>query len=167
MCIVCESKIEDNGYKKLQGLKEIYCLGCSELTYVPKIESLEYLNCDGCVNLKEISFLRNLEFLDCYDCRLLTIFPESPDMKGFCSDPLPWLPNIFNIDLPTNVEKLVTLQRLFKRWLPFLRLRRFIKSREFAEWYYHPKNRGGIVSKRIIESSISEVQQKKRIKMKS
>ena len=130
MCIICESEIEDNGYQKLQGLTELSCEKCPNLTSIPEIQGLEKLSCYNCPKLTSILEIQGMEYLDCRLC--------------------PWIPNQ-NDEYKSNIEKLITIQRLFKKWLPFRRLRSWIKSRDFAEWYYHPERPGGRISKRIIE----------------
>ena len=116
------------------------CYGCSNLTSIPNIQELKQLSCSNCPKITSIPNIQGLKYLDCWGC--------------------PWIPNR-NDEYKSNIEKLIIIQQWARKWLRFIRLRNFIKSREFVEWYYHPDNRGGIISKRIIESSISEVQNKK------
>ena len=47
-----------------------------------------------------------------------------------------------------NIRKLTTLQRFVKKNLRGWIFSRWIKSREFVEWFYDPKNIGGLMAKR-------------------
>ena len=80
MCIVCDSKIGNNGYKKLQGLIYLVCVDCPKLTSVPNIQGLKYLDCYNCPLLTSIPDLKVLKYLDCSNCpKLTTVFQTSKD----------------------------------------------------------------------------------------
>ena len=194
MCIVCDSKIENNGYQKLQGLeildcsgcplltsvpeikglKKLYCYSCPKLTSIPEIIGLKELVCYSCPNLTSIPHIQGLKELYCYDCQKLTFISNIQGLKILnCSNcPLltfipiikglewlycyhcPWIPTQNN-EYKSNIEKLTTIQQWTRKWLRFTRLRNFIRSREFVEWYYHPDNRGGIISKQMISQELT------------
>ena len=175
MCIICESKKEDNNYQKLKGvtrlviddcktitsvpnikgLKYLSCRRCTSLEYIHVIQGLEYLNVNDCVSLKEIPYIHELLQLSVCGCRSLFTFPEPDTLISLAYSVTPWLDA--NHNKQSNIDKLIIIQKLFRKWLPFRRLRKFVKSREFVEWYYHPDNKGGIVSKKMIVNTMSDI----------
>ena len=154
MCIVCESKIEDDGYEKLQGLKKLNCSYCPRVTSVPNIQGLKELDCWNCPLLTYIPNIQGLETLYCSRCPNLTSIPHIQGLEKFYCWGCPWIPNE-NDEYKSNIEKLTIIQQWSRKWLRFTRLRNFIKSREFVEWYYHPDNRGGIISKQMISQELT------------
>ena len=112
----------------------VHCWDCPRVTFIPNIKGLKRLYCSDCPLLTSIPEIQGLKELSCFNC--------------------PWIPNQ-NGEYKSNIERLTIIQQWTRKWLRFTRLRNFIKSREFVEWYYHPENRGGIVCKRIISQEIT------------
>jgi len=84
------------------------------------------------------------------------VLPELYDF--YCSD-CPWL--IYNSSFNSNVEKLKCLQRFCRNNLKYWRFRRWIKTREFAEWFYSPKQWGGRSGKREMKEMLALIAQEK------
>ena len=47
-----------------------------------------------------------------------------------------------------NIDKIIVLQRFARRNFKYFVFKRWIKSKEFNEWFYHPDNIGGKNAKR-------------------
>jgi hypothetical protein len=52
MCLVCEAHDDPT---LLQGLEELYCFRCPNLTYIPPIPGLKVIDCYECPLLTEIT----------------------------------------------------------------------------------------------------------------
>jgi hypothetical protein len=67
--------------------------------------------------------------------------------------------NIYNNQriLNQNYEKMKFLQRWIRKSIMYWRFRRWIRSREFNEWFYHPKGIGGRMHAKVILQIHSEI----------
>jgi len=66
----------------------------------------------------------------------------------------PWI-DIKNPFFNSNMKKLKCLQRFCRNNLRYWRFRRWIRCKEFAEWFYSPKQWGGKIAKKIIRNEIN------------
>ena len=151
MCAICENRYV--GIKQLHcincpnvkeipyihGLEELYITDCSKLTSIPNIEGLKELYCNNCPNLTSIPKIEGLKKLCCYGCPNLTSIPNIKELN--CSS-CPWIP-YQNDDFKDNIKKLIILQRWFKKYFKIKVAQRYIKTKEFNEWFYSPNNFGG------------------------
>lgn len=133
----------------LPNLQCLMCNNCPSITIIPYLPNLSRLYCGGCPSLTTIPFLYNLIYLECYDCRLILNI-NLPNVKGInCSGCL-WL-DYENKYYKKNISSLIVLQKYIKRLVRYRRFTRFIKSREFNEWFYAPDGIGGRTHKIQIE----------------
>jgi hypothetical protein len=124
------------------------CVKCPLLTSIPDtLINLTHLICTNCPLLTSIpdTFINLIE-LHCNGNRLITSIPYISTGYNYYYD-CPWINN----NKTRNIQKLITLQRFVKKNLKYWRFSRWIKSREFNEWIYHPDNIGGKMAKREIE----------------
>jgi hypothetical protein len=63
----------------------------------------------------------------------------------------PWVEHKTNRAFEDNVNRLCTVQHWWKRWLPFRRLKRWLNSSTFAEWFYAPTGPGGVKAVQRLE----------------
>jgi len=134
-------------------LPDLVVLDCngSGLTEIPKFPDLMVLNCCR-TNLKEIPMFPNLVDLWCNGCTSLTKVPVP--RKSYICRGCTWLEEE-NKNFDDNIEKLKRLQRFCRNNLKYWRFKRWVNSREFAEWFYDPEQWGGRASKRNIEKFFS------------
>jgi len=106
--------------------------------------------------LIKIPELPNLGELWCIDCTSLTDVPEFSTLHEFHSWNCPWIKNR-NSSFESNVEKLKYLQRFCRNNLRYWIFRRWIKTREFAEWFYSPNQIGGRIAKNCLRKTIENI----------
>jgi len=90
-----------------------------------------------------------LTTLDCSNCYVLIYIPGHRfycNMSG-CS----WLHK------NDGIIKLILIQRRIRQVLKYYRFARFIKSREFNEWFYAPEGIGGKMNKVILEKFVNYI----------
>ena len=146
MCLVCEGKTE--------GRQELYCSGCPNITSIPVIEGLKYLHCYSCPLLTSIPVIPGLQYLYCYDCRLLTSIPVIEGLQKLYYN-CPWLST--SQDFETKLRKVRNLQRFCRKNFPYFVFKRWIETREFAEWFYSPENLGGRVDRRRFLRTVNKI----------
>ena len=151
MCIICTGEYDKN-------IIRLDCPDCPLLTSIPSLPNLTHLDCSECPLLTSIPSLPNLIWLNCPECPLLTSIPSLPNLNKLnCSNcplltSIPSLPNLNKLDCYSckwlnvtlkNLNNLILIQRRFHQMLKYFRFVRFIKSREFNEWFYAPDGIGG------------------------
>jgi len=95
--------------------------------------------------------LPELTRLFCHECTNLTeIPPDLLELIDFYCAGCIWIEKQ-NPSFNFNMEKLKRLQRFCRNNLKYWRFRRWIKSKEFAEWFYSPNQWGGKVAKLNIQ----------------
>jgi hypothetical protein len=158
--------------KDLISLIYIYCNGCTSLTSILNRDllGLKILYCNGCTSLtsllneskdeykEETKWRSSLVEIECINCPSLTSIPECNFSTGTvnCTG-CPWWPLVVhNPDYNSNISKLVYLQKFCKRNQKYFIFKRWIESREFAEWIYSPDQIGGKLSKKQISNSLSD-----------
>ena len=158
MCIICkgeyngETVLDCSGCTSLTSLPplpnvtSLSCNGCTSLTSLPAIPNVAILGCYGCTSLTSIPAMPNMTYLDCYGCTSLTSLPKIHNMTRLYCDGCPWLDHSSNPKYLNNISRLSCLQRWYRRMLWC----RYLKSREFIEWCYHPDNIGGKQAKKTI-----------------
>ena len=114
MCAICENRYV--------GIKQLHCINCPNVKEIPYIHGLEELYITDCSKLTSIPNIEGLKYLSCYGC--------------------PWIP-YQNDDFKDNIKKLIILQRWFKKYFKIKVAQRYIKTKEFNEWFYSPNNFGG------------------------
>ena len=84
--------------------------------------------------------------LDCSGCTPLTSLPELPNATSLNCRDCVWLNHSSNSKYTINISRLTHLQRWYRRMLWC----RYLASKEFTEWCYHPDNIGGKRAKKDI-----------------
>ena len=152
----------------IPSLAKLYIFACNALTSIDSMPNLDVLECNVCTTLKTISSLDNVTKVSCNDCTSLTSIGILPKVTYFdysgcrmlidipilerClvrNDRCPW--NKYKFLFTVNVQKLMLIQRWYRR----LRWCRYLVSRDFIEWCYHPDNIGGKRAKRDIQRAIT------------
>ena len=125
MCIVCEGK-------NIEGLEELDCSECLNVTSIPNIVGLKQLWCSGCSNLTTIPVINGLKVLNCSFCPNITTIPVIAGLKvlncSFCLN-IKTIPNIngleelfcygcLNVTTIPNISKLKYLKPSDCPWLP-------------------------------------------------
>ena len=105
-----------------------------------------YLDCSDCISLTSLPSLPNVTHLHCSYCTSLTSLPEIPNMTYLDCSGCMWLNHNSNSKYTANILRLARLQKWYRRviWC------RYLKSKEFIEWCYHPDNIGGKHAKKSI-----------------
>ena len=102
------------------------------------------LDCSDCTSLTSLQEMPNVTTLVCHGCTSLTLLPSLPNMTYLSCHDCTWLNHISNSEYNINISRLSRLQRWYRRMLWC----RYLKSREFIEWCYHPDNIGGKQAKK-------------------
>jgi hypothetical protein len=137
-CYDCTSLTE---IPLIEGLKWLYCVGCTSLTEIPVIEGLKYLWCKGCTSLTEIPLIEGLKYIRCSGCTSLTEIQVIEGLEVLDCSGCEWVNQ--NPKYNENIRKLITLQMFCRKNIPYFRFKKWINTREFSEWFYHPDNLGG------------------------
>ena len=87
--------------------------------------------------------------MDCSDCTSLTSIPVIPGIKQLNCRGCKWIERD-NDDFEENLSCLVRIQLYVKNQHKIRLMRRWLKTEDFAIWYYHPKNPGGLRAKKKI-----------------
>ena len=141
----------------LKNLTYLICDECTNLTSIPLFEKLTYLNCNWCTNLisifmreKTISQFNILTEFYCGGCINLIILPQFKNLVNFYSWYwcCRWLNHKKNTNYCNNINKLKTIQRWWLKNKKYRNFIKYIKSKEFNEWFYHPNGIGGKIYKR-------------------
>ena len=145
------------------------------LTSISSLPNLSGLNCWNCPSLTSIPSLPNLTQLICYNCPLLTIIPSFPELIELDCHNCPILTHIHDtpkldrssrvnytgckwlIVQPEIINKLIVIQRRVRQMVKYFRFIRFIKSREFNEWFYAPEGIGGKMNKIRLENFVNNI----------
>ena len=83
----------------------------------------------------------NLRILKCSFSRCLLSIPNNDYDELDCLR-CPWVP-YKNHKFEYNIKRLIILQRWFKKYFKIKVAQRYIKTKEFNEWFYSPNNFGG------------------------
>jgi len=139
-------------------LSELYCPNCPVLTNI-SLPNLNILYCYRCPLLISIS-APMLTTLDCSNSSILTSISEIDRSRisigsHYNTSGCKWL---YNDD--ERIEKLTLIQRRIRQVVKYYRFVRFIKSREFNEWFYAPEGIGGKMNKVILEKFVSTLKNK-------
>jgi hypothetical protein len=97
---------------------------CPSLVSIPMFPAVRLLDCSKCPRLTSIDVPPNIRILSCSYCPLLTTIRGLPEFLIFNWAGCPWLPR--NPNYNANLEKLLFLQKAFKRMLFRQRINRFI-----------------------------------------
>lgn len=133
------------------------------LTYIPLIKGLKKLNCSKCCLLDclvcpLLTFIPHIEGLyrlECCNCCALTNIFNIKSLKILCLN-CPWLYNQ-NEKFNGRIQKLIILQRISKRIIKRKRFVKYIKTREFNEWFYAPNGIGGKTHKKNMLNYLQEI----------
>jgi len=113
------------------------------------------LNCCDCTQLTTLPSLPNLEELWCTRCTQLTTLPSFPRLKNFRCRECPWINNPKNLEFSSNLKKLIILQRWWRNIRRYFIFKEWIKTEEFAKWFYHPDHFGGFYHKNMLYRQLS------------
>ena len=132
-------------------LVRLSCHGCPLITTIPsQLVRLAHLSCSDCPRLVAIpATLDRITYLDCARCPLLVFIP--PAKRAYCHG-CPWLPQNA-ADYPTHIPSLLRLQRWFRTGEKQT-FKRWIRTRAFNEWIFHPDQIGGKLVKRQMEAEL-------------
>jgi hypothetical protein len=136
-------------------LEKLGCQGCTRLTEIPIIPGLKEVYCNECTSLTRIPDISGLEKLWCEWCTRLTEIPDIPGLKELCNDGCTWIEQ--NPDFQYNLSCLIKLQRWVRKYRPLRILKRWMATEEFAMWYYHPENPGGLRQKMKMRKLFGEI----------
>ena len=172
MCIVCKGKFKEKGTAQLKikncynirkvprfrEIKELYLDRCPNLTEIAEMDCVESIYCYFCPNLVKIPKMKRLKTLVCHICPKLTEIDTSsvtilscswcdsltkiPSSDSFICMGCPWIEND-NTNFEENIKCLIILQKFFKKHLFFYRLKKYLLSRKFLDWYYSIDGPGG------------------------
>lgn len=133
------------------------CSGCTNLAEISECPDLTDLNCSGCKSLTQLPEFPALRELNCDGCRSLTHIPEFPALRYLTCSDCPWLDRQ-NPGFQHNISCLIRLQKWVRKWRKFRILRTWLKTEEFAQWYYHPENPGGLRQKVKLGKIVSSIE---------
>jgi len=144
-------------------LKELFCRNNPSLVSIPDtLVALEYLNCSFCPRLVTIpATLVNLIALYCVRCPLLLHIPSTlAKLTVLYGHDCPWLPCNAG-SYPAHLPSLLRLQRWFRtgRKQTF---KRWIRTKAFNEWIFHPGRIGGKLVKRQLEAELGAMRPAKK-----
>lgn len=141
-------------------LKSLRCSGCISLELLPETPQLDHLSCFKCSLLLKIPAMTSLTYLDCRDCPWLSevVRPpldqsdgyisiqmendqEKPGSPMYIAQGCPCLPNTPDYD-HQRLQKIILLQRWWKKQLFLARLFHLINSSFFNDLYYTPPRCG-------------------------
>jgi len=147
----------------LVNLRELYCHECPLLVSIPStLAKLAFLHCVNCPLLPFIpSTLSALTYLNCSGCRRLTSVPSMRRASQYCHG-CPWLPQTAAA-YPRHLPALLRIQLWFRRGRKQT-FRRWIRTRAFNEWIFHPERIGGKLAKRQLEAELDNMRPEKRQK---
>jgi hypothetical protein len=137
MCIICKGEYN--------GETHLYCGDCTSLTSLPDIPNVTNLYCNGCTLLTALPEMPNMRYLYCHICTSITSLPDMSNITHFYCDGCMWLDHS-NSNYTINISRLTRLQRWYRRMIWC----RYLESRAFIEWCYHPDNIGGKQAKKNI-----------------
>jgi len=162
MCRICYKDFDINTTK-------LECSYCPRLTTIPFLPKLTELDCSNCLRLTSIPSLLNLTRLFCSYCPITSI-PSLPNLIALdcteCQLTSISLPKLIELNYSgcrwLNIEseitnRLIVIQRRFRQLIKYYRFVRFIKSREFNEWFYAPEGIGGKNHKIRLEKFVSNL----------
>ena len=131
---------------EISNVTQLYCYNCTSITSLPPLSNVTYLDCSGCTSLVSLPPLPNVTHLYCWGCTSLTSLPAMPNLTTLYSGSCAWLNHSSNSEYTINITRLTHLQRWYRRmvWC------RYLSSKEFIEWCYHPDNIGGKQAKKSI-----------------
>jgi len=135
---------------------------CPSLTDLPDIPgSVGHLDILNCNNLGIIDMRQQILSLDIRKCNSLSTMHVMEDTWVVAYDCLLLteidgdIKNVYNCPFIKDemaMNKLINLQEFAKRYIHYRRFKTWIRSREFAEWFYNPNEYGGIFAKRQLNN---------------
>jgi len=173
-CSYLTSNLLDKVLKKYKCLKVLECYNCPLLTFVDISFNLELIiiNCSKCdllnslvlptesnklkyinissTNISKLDLinLTQLSYIFCTNCRFLIYLDNLPRVISINSMYSPWAPNEY---YNRNYYKILQLQRWWRTNRKIKLFNYYIKSKQFVEWIYSPKNIGGRFHKKSLE----------------
>lgn len=126
-----------------------YCSNIRSIQYFPKLHSMNVYDCDNLFSIEHIP-RENGNYLRIYNNESLSVISNEEKNDSMWSGRYGY----WFSDRERKIEKIKTVQRFCKRYVKYRLFMRWIKSREFAEFFYDPNNIGGKISKRIIEKEV-------------
>jgi hypothetical protein len=162
-------------------LNHLTVLDCSECHLIASLPTtlthLRELNCQECMLLTSISAtLVNLTMLHCSGCPLLTNIPAVLDqlMYLYCIN----CPKLTHIPVATvelhhegctwlDQSNQAVFLKVKNKLMRYFYFKRWIRTKEFMQWFYHPDNFGGYKHKlqlqRLLEAQIETAHKKQRL----
>jgi hypothetical protein len=152
----CNACMELTAIPLIEGLKQLNCNGCFSITTIPNIKGLKKLYCCGCSLLTSIADIEGLQELWCSGCRSLTSIPTKDLTNALCNN-CPWI-SYNNDEYKQNIRKLITLQRRTRNKIRYKTFCKWIKTEQFAQWFYHPRRLGGLIAKQNLRCFTNTLQ---------
>ena len=126
-----------------ENIMYLQCFNCPLITEIPLLKDLLDLVCSNCPLITSIPFMENIEMIDCSDCKWITTIP---DRFYYCDqDNCPCLPVSDDYDR-SIMERLIQVQRWYKKRYFWRRLIRLVYSEPFLKLYYQPGHKGYWIS---------------------
>lgn len=136
-------------------IKKLYIFNNPSLIYIDNILNLSTLVVHTCAQLKSISNIPNLKELKIWNCFSLFNIHINTEFKNnniiIEIARCPFLNHSKNPDFNSNIIKLKRIQKYIKKNISYRIFKQWIKSKSFAEWFYHPDNFGGKYNKRMLK----------------
>ena len=154
----------------IEGLKKLCIWGCDSFTSVPVIEGLEELYIWSCNLITSVPIIGGLKKLCIWSCKSFTSVPVIEELKKLhiwgCDSitSVPVIEGLISVSeckwLEMDNDKrhsVLKLQQRMKQKARLKMFKKYVRSRQFCEWFYSPDEFGGQASKRSIGSFIQKV----------
>lgn len=135
-------------YPNLTYLFLYFSNNIEEISYLPKLKKSEIIGCENIkyilslpnVRIFEISYTDNIDKLELPNSTLFyTLSYKYQIYHRFIGKQYPR----DGYGLTNNMYKLIKLQKWIRKYLYYKRFVKYIKSKEFNQWFYHPNGIGG------------------------
>jgi hypothetical protein len=135
-------------FPNLINLSLSFCNNLHEISTLPKLTKCIIIDCENLkyvfsipkIHICEIRFTDNIERLQLQNTTMFYTFSTKFQIYH------PFIGRQYPRDgfgLTKNMYKLIKLQQYIRKYLNYKRFTKYIKSREFNEWFYHPNSIGG------------------------
>lgn len=123
----------------IKNLEVLWCVGCP-IKKIPAIPTLKTIICYD-VPITKIPYTYSLAYISCKHCTSLTSIPLSENLTTVIKE-CPWISYKNEEEYKRNISNLTSIQKFIQKWMKYNKLKRWLNSVEFSEWYYKPNNPG-------------------------
>lgn len=135
----------------IRSLKRLKVSTSSSVYSIHDLDNLQELDVVYSRNLNYVYNLPSLVSISIQGCGMITSIPVSSKVKiSFCR----FLSHEVNKNGTINYNRVLKLQRFFRRIILVRAMIRLANNRKFIEIYYHPDSKGGWIAKKNIYSSL-------------